>query len=75
MELLSPSDRRQVTHAKMLEWIANGVELGWMIDPNAEAVTVYRPWREHETRTGILEIAGEGPVEGFVLELEGVWRP
>ena len=42
VELLSPSDRRKTIHAKMLEWIANGAELGWMIDPKAQAVTIYR---------------------------------
>ena len=32
LELLSPTDRRNKTQAKMLEWIANGALLGWMID-------------------------------------------
>ena len=75
VELLSPSDRRKTIHAKMLEWIANGAELGWMIDPKAQAVTIYRTGQEPETRTGLLQLAGEGPVDGFVLELEEVWRP
>ena len=75
MELLSPSDRPTVIHAKMLEWMANGAELGWMIDPRAQAVTIYRRRQEPETHTGLLEIAGEGPVAGFVLDLEGVWCP
>ena len=75
VELLSPSDRPAVIHAKMLEWMANGAELGWMIDPRAQAVTIYGRRQEPETNTGLLEIAGEGPVAGFVLDLEGVWRP
>ena len=75
IELLSPSDRRTTTHAKMLEWIANGAELAWMIDPKQQSVTIYRPGQERETRTGILQLAGEGPVEGFVLQLERIWRP
>ena len=75
MELVSPTDRRNKVRAKMLEWIANGAELGWMIDPRDRSVTIYRPDREPEVRTGIAEIAGEGPVAGFVLDLEPVWRP
>ena len=59
----------------MLEWIVNGVELGWMIDPRDQSVTIYRPDREPEVRIGISEIAGEGPVAGFVLDLEPVWCP
>ena len=74
-ELLSPSDRLPVAKAKMVEWIANGAGLGWMIDPKAQAVTIYRPGQEPETRTGILRLVGEGPVAGFVLELERIWQP
>ena len=75
IELLSPSDRRPTVQAKMREWIANGAELGWMIDPKNESVTIYRPGQDAETRTGIEQLAGEGPVEGFVLDLERIWRP
>ena len=75
VELLSPFDRRKTIHAKMLEWIANGVELGWMIDPRNKTVAIYRPGHEPEVRTGVSEIAGEGPVAGFVLDLGAVWNP
>jgi len=74
IELLSPFDRPQKAHAKMLEWIANGVELGWLIDPRKRAVTIYRPNRELEVLTGVAEVAGEGPVEGFTLDLPSVWN-
>ena len=73
VELLSPSDRVRKTHAKMLEWIENGAELGWMVNPRNRSVTVYRPGREPEVLTGIREIAGEGPVAGFVLDLRRIW--
>ena len=75
IELVSPSDRLKTVRAKMQEWIANGAELAWMIDPRTESVTIYRPGQDPEVRTGIDQIAGEGPVEGFILELERVWRP
>lgn len=58
----------------MIEWIANGVELGWLIDPRKQSVTIYRPDREPETRTGITAVNGEGPIEGFTLDLEPVWN-
>jgi Uma2 family endonuclease len=31
--LLSPTDHLAVTQQKMLEYLANGAELGWLIDP------------------------------------------
>lgn len=73
IELLSPGDRRNRTHAKMLEWIENGAFLGWMIDPRDRTVTVYRPRQEFEVLSGVLEVRGEGPVAGFVLHLGAVW--
>ena len=73
IELISPFDRRKVVHKKMLEWIANGADSGWMIDPERRSVSIYRPGREVEERKGILEVEGEGPVAGFVLDLREIW--
>ena len=75
IELLSPSDRPRTTHMKMLEWLENGAELGWMINPKTRDVSIYRSGQEPEVRSGLTELAGEGPVEGFVLDLALVWDP
>ena len=75
IELLSPTDRPRTVRAKMQEWIENGAELGWMIDPKARSVTIFRPGQEPEVRAGIEEIAGEGPLAGFVLDLRRIWNP
>jgi Uma2 family endonuclease len=72
-ELLSPADRLNKLHAKMLEWLENGVALGWLINPTDKTVIVYRPGREPETFTGVSSLAGEGPVAGFELDLERIW--
>lgn len=73
IELLSPTDRPRKIRAKMQEWIDNGAELGWMIDPGSKTVTVFRPGREPEDLRGIAKLEGEGPVSGFVLDLRPVW--
>lgn len=76
IELLSPSDRPKVTRAKMREWIDNGAELGWMINPATRTVTVFRAGAEPVEpveMVGLVELAGEGAVAGFVLELGQVW--
>jgi Uma2 family endonuclease len=59
----------------MAEYLANGAQLGWLVDPEDKSVTIYRPNSEPETRRQILSIEGEGPVAGFVLELAEVWNP
>ncbi|HEY3738825.1 MAG TPA: Uma2 family endonuclease [Bryobacteraceae bacterium] len=74
VELVTPTDLQERIGAKMLEWIANGALLGWMINPRTRTVTIFRPNREPETLTGLTELAGEGPVQGFVLDLTRVWE-
>jgi hypothetical protein len=49
--------------------------LGWLIEPDARTVEIYRPGFEAETRGGASSVAGEGPVAGFVLDLLLVWDP
>ena len=75
IELKSSTDRIRVLREKMREWMANGAQLGWLIDPDQRSVTIYRPGGEVETRQDIDSIAGEGPVAGFALELALVWNP
>jgi Uma2 family endonuclease len=59
----------------MREWIENGARLAWLVDPERRAVEIYRPGREPETLVNPETISGEGPVEGFVLDLRPVWDP
>ena len=75
IEIRSATDRTRVLQAKMEEWVENGAQLGWLIDPETETVTVYRPRREAEVLTGVDSVTGEGPVAGFELDLRAVWRP
>jgi Uma2 family endonuclease len=72
-EVMSPSDRLPATQAKMDEWIANGVALGWLIDGDAQTVYVYRIGKTMEKLTGVTSLPGDGPVAGFVLDLTAIW--
>jgi hypothetical protein len=53
IELRSHSDRPPVLRAKMQEYIENGANLGWMIDPDARTVEVYRAERDAEILAGV----------------------
>ena len=75
IELRSPTDRIRVLRDKMEEWLANGAQLAWLIDAEARTVEIYRPGFEAETRSAATSVAGEGPMEGFVLDLVPVWDP
>ena len=74
MEVMSPSDRLKAAKEKMELWIANGAQLGWLIDGDHETVYVYRKARPPRTHRRIQELAGEGPVKGLVLKLGSIWR-
>lgn len=75
VEVLSPSDRVRTLEAKMQDWVANGIELAWMIDPFRRTVTIYRQGQEPEKLYNPARVYGDGPIEGFVLETEHVWEP
>jgi Uma2 family endonuclease len=73
VELKSLSDRLAQLKRKMLEWIDNGAQLGWLLDPDHRTVYIYRPGCEPEQIVNPERVAGEGPVDGFVLELADIW--
>jgi Uma2 family endonuclease len=75
IELRSKSDRIRKIREKMREYLANGAQLGWLIDPSARTVEIYRPNREPEILSSIETLQGETPVDGFVLHLSPVWNP
>lgn len=72
VELRSKSDRLKPLQAKMEEYIENGAQLGWLIDPIEKKVHVYRPGAQVETLDNPKEISGEPLLEGFTLKLEGI---
>lgn len=74
IEVMSPSDRLSAAQRKMRVWASNGVELGWLIDADHRRVFVYRGDAEPRVITDADSIAGEGPVEGFVLPLSEIWE-
>ena len=58
MEILSPND----THEEIVEMVSSYLEVGtvvWVIDPDLQTMTVYRPSGEVETLTVRQELSGE----------------
>jgi Uma2 family endonuclease len=73
IELLSISDSLPKAKEKMERWIENGATLGWLIDPYKKKVYVYVPGSETAIESG-KTVRGQGPVEGFTLDLDELWR-
>ncbi len=74
VEVMSPSDRLKKAKEKMEQWIANGAQLVWLIDGDAQTVYVYRKGHAPKIHRGIAKLAGDGPVSGFILQLSAIWK-
>ena len=70
VELRSPSDSIKELKEKMEEYIENGAQLGWLIDPFQKKVYVYRPNAEVEELDNPASISGDPLLKGFVLDLK-----
>ena len=70
IELKSPSDRVPALKNKMQDWLNNGVQLGWLINPETQKAYIYRPGQEVEEVMGFDAIlSGESVLKGFELDL------
>ncbi len=72
VELRSKTDRLKPLQAKMDEYVENGAQLGWLIDPLEKKVHVYRPGAPVEILDNPNEVSGEPLLPGFVLKLAGI---
>ena len=68
------TDRLPPLRAKMEQWIANGVEVGWLIDPIEKTVTIYRPGDQPEPLDHPTSVQGTGPIAGFELVMSRIWE-
>ena len=72
LELRSHTDRLEVTKEKMLEYMENGAELGWLVDPLESKFYIYTPEGVEELDQP-QEVTGTDVLEGFRLELVEIW--
>lgn len=74
VELRSPSDLLAVLQEKMEEYIQNGAQLGWLIDPVEKKVYVYRPQTQVQCLDNPATLSGEPLLKGFVLDVRELWK-
>jgi len=77
IELVSPSDiknqRYEDLQLKMQEYIDNGVQLGWLIEPSAKTVEIYRMGKQVEILNSPQTLSGEDILPGFILDLSQIF--
>jgi Uma2 family endonuclease len=78
IELVSPSDlknqRYEDLRAKMTEYLDNGVQLGWLIEPSAKTVEIYRVGQQVEMLNNPQTLSGENILSGFILDLSQIFK-
>jgi Uma2 family endonuclease len=72
IELRSASDRLKPLQDKMQEYTDNDVRLGWLINPQDQAVEIYRMGREIEVLRSPTSLSGEDVLPAFVLNFKGI---
>ena len=73
VELRSRTDSLKNLRQKMDEYMANGAQLGWLIDPLERKVHVYRPSAPVEELDNPQTISGEPLLNGLELDLQEIW--
>ncbi len=74
VELRSRTDRLKPLQAKMQEYLENGAQLGWLIDPYKRRVYVYRPDAPMQRLDQPENVSGEPLLPGFVLPVAQLWQ-
>lgn len=72
IEIRSKTDSLETLKAKMQEYIANGVRLGWLIDRKNQQALVYRADGTITQYPATATLSGEEVVPGFTLALKSL---
>ena len=72
-ELRSPTDRLSDLREKMQEYIDNGAQLGWLIDPSDKRVYVYRPGQSIDILDDPATLSEDAVLPGFILRIPELW--
>ena len=75
IELRSPTDNLRAVLDKMQEYLDNGAQLGWLLDPVTRRVHVYRPQGPPEIMEAPNTVSADPLLPGFVLDLRKIWEP
>ncbi|MBH8551890.1 Uma2 family endonuclease [Nostocaceae cyanobacterium CENA357] len=73
VELVSETDDIKDTQAKIQEYLTNGLQLGWLINPKDQQVIIYRPNQAPEILQSPKHLSGEDVLRVFVLNLQPIF--
>jgi Uma2 family endonuclease len=74
IELMSPTDELRTTQQKMSEYISCGVKLGWLINPDARQVEIYRTKKDREIIDNPISLSGEDIMPELIVDLTEIFN-
>jgi Uma2 family endonuclease len=75
IEIISPSDVLLSIEAKMKEWIDNGCQLAWMVNPKKRTTTLYRSNGDVVVKPFTEWLDGEDILPGFSINMAAIFSP
>ncbi len=73
IELISPTDNLEDLQQKMSEYISCGVKLGWLINPDAKEVEIYRVGQNKQVINNPSSLSGEELLPGLTVDLADIF--
>jgi Uma2 family endonuclease len=73
VEVLSPDDRASEVLRKVVDYLEAGTRLVWVVDPDAQSVTVYRSLQSIRVFRADEELSGEDVLPGFSLKVSEIF--
>jgi Uma2 family endonuclease len=74
VEILSPTDKLEHVQEKVREYLNCGVKIVWIVEPDFQTITVYRPDAEPVLFNRTQTISAEPWLPGFSAAVERVFR-
>ncbi len=73
LEVRSRSDNLPPLEDKMLEYIANGAQMAWLIDSLKKRVYIYRPGLDTQMLEDPDKVRGDPELPDFILDVRELW--
>jgi Uma2 family endonuclease len=73
IELMSPTDDLLELQQKMSEYMACGVRLGWLINPDEKQVEIYRQGQEKQVLSSPISLSGQDFLPGLTVDLAEIF--
>lgn len=74
VEVMSESDTWNEQKDKMREYLVNGCQLGWLINPNEQAYMIFTPQNTNPDKQAFGIINGGDVLEGLTIDLRTVFE-